>query len=124
MTSGNGNGSGNGTLRRVLFSVVGTIMAALSIAAILAVVSVRDRVGQLESSWAVGNGARGLVELQRAVDRAEGKIIALEEWRGQGQRFTRDDGERQRASLQQQIDKLKGEVEDLRLAEAARQRRR
>lgn len=104
----------NGTLKAWVLGIAASICGALAVASLLGLVSLRDRVGGLESAWGVPGGAMGMVALQERVTRIEGQLAALEQWRGEGHRFTKADGEQLKADLERQISRLEGDLTDFR----------
>lgn len=103
--------NGDGFIRRVAIPVLQTIIGALTIAAILGLLNLQNRVTQMES---VGN----MIELQRGLqhraDVHEGRLDALEAWKAEGRRFTAQDAEKMKAELLREIDRLQRQVDDLR----------
>lgn len=108
--NGNGNGNGNGGLRKILIGIFTSVVTALLIAALLGLIALRDRVGDLESSWGVSEGAKGNLALRDRVTVLEGRAQRLEDFRSEGGRFTKADGEQLRWQLEKEIDYLRQEI--------------
>lgn len=104
----------NGALRSWVIGIVGAVLTSLLVYSILSLVSVRDRLGSLEASLGVSDGARGLIAMQSRVTVSESRLLALEQWRNEGRRFTREDGDRMAADTSRQIETLRHDLDELR----------
>jgi hypothetical protein len=96
------NGNGNGGLRRWLLGVAGTMAVALLLGSVTGLVTLYWQVQRLEASWEVPEGARGALALRERLTKLEGRVERLEDFRGEGRRFTRQDGDR----IEQRIEAL------------------
>lgn len=104
----------NGALRSWLLGIFGSAAAALLIASATGILTLRDRVGLIESTLGVSEGARGMVALQERMTRAEARLEEVERWRGEGQRFTKADGQRLGDSFERRMDRIEADIQRLR----------
>ena len=90
----------NGALRSWLLGIFGSAAAALLIASATGLLTLRDRVGLIESTLGFSEGARGMVALQERMTRAEARLEEI--------------GQRLGDSFEHRMDRIEADIQRLR----------